>query len=412
MIDIFLKGGNKENKAMSIQALIDSGSTFNLVSRAIALRMKRDWPTLRSRNSEKGNLPSVRVASGAMVQASECFMIRLSRNGKANTEDLPFYVFKGLPVDVIIGNDTCLKWNAILSWKDLTWKYTTSDGITTCVHWAMKYGPHWRGGANLIAKKDYVIRPGSQQKLQIELQDGDIKEQGICGDFGYITRQNITGKLFDVPLGVEDKLPTWMQVRNRQPHPVCIKKGEIVALFHSRTACGVFDAPDIDPSRDDIIKEKLQAKDARMLKKKQDLELQRIHEHEMAHGYVRLVQPDKPDADKDTASTIKPLCSCCNKDVCPIPEGDLKLEWERKEKDVLAMGIDLRVPRRWRTLCEVNKLIDWSLKWTSVINKDGLLAPDRVLKHSTSCSIETSEDPCFKARPDKSSLAQNWKLKR
>ena len=62
----------------------------------------------------------------------------------------------------------------------------------------------------MIAKKDYVIRPGSQQKLLIELQGEGLSNQGIRGDFGLITAQSYTDVLFDVPLAIEDKEPTWM----------------------------------------------------------------------------------------------------------------------------------------------------------------------------------------------------------
>ncbi len=73
------------------------------------------------------------------------------------------------------------------------------------------------------------MRPGSQQKIQVEIQGDHLKAQdeNERGTFGLITHQQAEVKLFDVPLAVEDKAPTWMQVRNKERRLSSSKKGKL-----------------------------------------------------------------------------------------------------------------------------------------------------------------------------------------
>ena len=52
------------------------------------------------------DMPQIRVASGAIVRASKCLQLRVEKAEASDTEAVPFYVFKGLPVEAIFGHET------------------------------------------------------------------------------------------------------------------------------------------------------------------------------------------------------------------------------------------------------------------------------------------------------------------
>ena len=140
--------------------------------------------------------------------------------------------------------------------------------------------------------------------------------------------------------------------------------------------------------------------------------MDKIWEEDLAESYVRLLQPQDRQPKEVAQQTVNMKCDCCRLDKCPEYTGDELAKREQDEKAVVELGVDLSIPRRWRTKCEVDKLIQWALKWTSVINKHGLLSPERVMKHATKCVIETTEEPKFKARPDKSTPAQKLEIEK
>jgi hypothetical protein len=116
----------------------------------------------------------------------------------------------------------------VLSWKDRTFSFTPRDSGEVTIPWTPRQSKHWRGSVNLVAKQDYVVPPDSQKKIFLAMERGALSNQGIRGEGGLITQQNYP-RQYDVPLAVEDKKPTWMQVRNLNGQPVHIKKGEVVA---------------------------------------------------------------------------------------------------------------------------------------------------------------------------------------
>jgi exodeoxyribonuclease III len=412
VVSITLVGGAVNSKGIQVQVLVDSGSTFNLVSRALALKMEREWPTMKTVRVRDEDMPQIRVASGTIVRASKCLQLRVAKAGASDTEAVPFYVFEGLPVEAIFGHETCTRWSAVLSWKESTWEYTAIGQEKQVVKWAARKGKHWRGAANLVAKREYIVRPGSQQKIQVEIQGEHLKAQDERGTFGLITHQQAEVKLFDVPLAVEDKAPTWMQVRNRERRPVLIKKGEIVALFHPRQEYDVFAAPGIDPSREEILAEKQREQEARACKEEGDFAMRELRRREIAEGYVRLITPEQEGEKAEVAQAETTTCRCCGGEACPIPEGEaIKGNGSARRKLWGIWALISAYPGNGEQLrCEVNKLIEWSLKWTSVINIGrGYWI---LIKHTTTCTIETSENPNFKARPDKTSPVQKLEIEK
>ncbi len=104
-----------------LKALVDSGSTFSLISNEAAkiLLMRGD---AREDKSQKA-MPEIRIADGEMMTAKKKVLLKLSFMNERE-HIVPFYVFDGLPLDAIIGNDVCKEWKSILSWDDHTWSHT------------------------------------------------------------------------------------------------------------------------------------------------------------------------------------------------------------------------------------------------------------------------------------------------
>ena len=409
-IDTKLRLDGLPATTLDAQVIIDSGSSFNLISRALALQLQKQQKDKWDERRARVPLPDIRTANGGIMKATQCLWLQVEYQEKHVTEALPFFVFEELPLAAIIGHETSEQWKAVLSWKDKTFSFTPRDSSEVTITWTPRQGKHWRGAVNLLAKQDYVVPAGSQKKIFLDLERGSLSNQGIRGEGGLITQQKYP-RQYDVPLAVEDKQPTWMQVRNLNGKPVHIKKG-VVALFHPRQDYDIAEAPGLDPTREDILKEKQQLHKQRQEASSRKKAMDKIWEKDLAEGYVRLVQPQDGQPKEVDQQANNKKCDCCRLDTCPEYTGDELAKREQDEKAVVEMGVDLSIPRRWRTKCEVDKLIQWALKWTSVINKHGLLSPERVMKHATKCVIETTEQPKFKARPDKSTPAQKLEIEK
>jgi hypothetical protein len=186
---------------LSAQVIIDSGSTFNLISRTLAIqlqsRQKEKWDEKRSRVP----LPDIRTANGMIMRASQCLWLQVEYQERHVTEALPFFVFEELPLAAIIGHETSEQWKAMLSWKHKTFSFTPQGSSEVTIPWTPRQGKHWRGSVNLLAKQDYVVPPGSQKKIFLAIERGALSDQGIRGEGGLITQQGYP-RQYDVPLAV------------------------------------------------------------------------------------------------------------------------------------------------------------------------------------------------------------------
>ena len=370
MVATTIRVDGEPQTAQKVQLIIDSGSNFNLISQALALQLREKQLDRREKQGPQRTMPQCRTANGEMMTASQCLWLQLEYQSKLTTEAVPFYVFDQLPVAAILGHDTCEEWKAELAWGDKTFKFTPRSGVQVSLPWASREGKYWRGAVNLLAKRDYMIPGGSQQKIMLSLEEGALSNQGIRGNAGLITKQNQPRK-YDVPLAVEDKRPTWMQVRNLARESVHIKKGEVVALFHPRQGYSIEAAPGLDPTREDIAREKLVASENKKQQQIKEKEMAIIWKQEMQQGYVRLIQPQQDQPKPIEKEKEGKMCGCCKQEKCPEYVGEEKARKEQDEKLVEELGVDLSIPRRWRTECEVGKLVQWALRWTSAsINMD------------------------------------------
>ena len=135
-----------------------------------------------------------------------------------------------------------------------------------------------------------------------------------------------------------------MQVRNLNGKPVHIKKGEIVALFHPRQGYDIVEAPGLDPTREDILKEKQQLLAQKENASRKKKEMDKIWEQELAEGYVRLVQPQESQPTATSKQVESKKCECCNLEKCPEYVGSELAKREQDEKAVVELGVDLSIP--------------------------------------------------------------------
>jgi hypothetical protein len=109
-----------ETSASKLTMLVDSGSTYSLISSAVAEILMK---TSDAREVDTCfEMPAIRVANGMSMTATKRISLRLAFGNDA-TADVQFFVFDGLPLDAIIGNDVCQEWKAVLSWEDHTLEY-------------------------------------------------------------------------------------------------------------------------------------------------------------------------------------------------------------------------------------------------------------------------------------------------
>ena len=140
----------------------------------MALHFKTKPTTTKLRSVDR-ELPRCKLANGVVMQASQCLWLHLSTDTTKQTEAVPFYVFSDLPTPAILGHDTCEEWRAEISWATKMFTFTPEGQEQSSLPWKSREGPHWRGSINLIAKKDYVVPPRSQQKIDLSMERGALR---------------------------------------------------------------------------------------------------------------------------------------------------------------------------------------------------------------------------------------------
>ena len=181
-IDTKLRLDGLPATTLDAQVIIDSGSSFNLISRALALQLQKQQKDKWDEKRARVPLPDIRTANGGIMKATQCLWLQVEYQEKHVTEALPFFVFEELPLAAIIGHETSEQWKAVLSWKDKTFSFTPRDSSEVTITWTPRQGKHWRGAVNLLAKQDYVVPAGSQKKIFLDLERGSLSNQGIRGE--------------------------------------------------------------------------------------------------------------------------------------------------------------------------------------------------------------------------------------
>ena len=388
-----------ETSASKLAMLVDSGSTYSLISSAVAKIL------LATKDAKEVDtcfeMPAIRVANGTLMTATKMISLRLSL-AKDTTASVHFFVFDGLPLDAIIGNDVCEKWNATLSWGSHMWtiqvKVAHKLSVQISIPWMPVYGKYWRGPENLLAKDDFIIPPQCHSKVNLQ-ETVMLKNYCVKDNFAFITGVlHQQHNSFKTAYGTSSLSPNWIQLANPTDNPIFIKKGEIVGLLHPREEHHVDEAADLNVTAADIHKEKEVCKTA-IAKQKTMEEHQGAFLHE---SFVALLSPSNMNTELKLEENFTPLwCTCCDKKVC-APRNDSAINaWNTKLHSLAKLGVDIKETEKQTTQCELEKLVDFCLKQDKVINSHGKLDPERVILHDTALSIDLTEAPNFKATPRK-----------
>ena len=108
--------GEIENCDKPLRILIDSGSGVNLINANVAATLD---PSLECKCPQ---VVRIKVANGVRASLDRTFRIPL-KFGAVSADPIICYVIDGLPFDVLIGNPTMDKWQAVLSWATKTFKF-------------------------------------------------------------------------------------------------------------------------------------------------------------------------------------------------------------------------------------------------------------------------------------------------
>ena len=76
-------------------------------------------------------MPTIKVANGAVIKAEGSIELFLQNNEEPSQSEVTFYIFPDLPVQMIIGHATNIKWKAVLSWKERKWDITPNDKLVS-----------------------------------------------------------------------------------------------------------------------------------------------------------------------------------------------------------------------------------------------------------------------------------------
>jgi hypothetical protein len=110
-VAVVVGAGGVEKK---VEALLDSGSEVNVISRKAAEAFKGNWKTLEQVRERSW---SIRTANGSKTRVQWCVELTV-RIGNSKRKGVRFYVVEGVPVELVIGNSSMVRCGPGLEEKD------------------------------------------------------------------------------------------------------------------------------------------------------------------------------------------------------------------------------------------------------------------------------------------------------
>ena len=96
---------------VELKMLIDSGSALDLISGAMARKLKKMGCLLKAATKRV----RIKVANGKRSVLQDAMTLQL-RFGIEISEPIDFLILEDLPFDLILGHETCRRWQGILDW--------------------------------------------------------------------------------------------------------------------------------------------------------------------------------------------------------------------------------------------------------------------------------------------------------
>jgi hypothetical protein len=154
------------------RALIDTGSTYNLLNQTTAMKLTgTSLSELQRLSSKRGYaMPRLKMADGRMQSALAALDYKIvTESGR--TEARTFFVFQNLPVDVIIGATTCSELAACLDWKTRTWNVNSDTGGRLSAGFVVEDCVYWRAAVAMRATESVTIPPHSHTLVSVACND-------------------------------------------------------------------------------------------------------------------------------------------------------------------------------------------------------------------------------------------------
>jgi hypothetical protein len=233
------------------RVLIDSGASVNLMSEALADKLRP-----HGIHERKIRGMHIRVANGSRVSVHSEMHFKISM-GPQETELIVCQIMPKLPFEIIVGTETLKAWNAKLEWG--AEKFSCKPGPHAQpveVRWDLYKGQHWRRPITLLCATDIELDPNTQTIVGVQ----DVAEsqwQGISNRAGLVTpirTRGILSQKFATAYMYGKSAIDRVLVANTSPQRVQIKRGTPLAEFHPRSEDQWSFGSDLE--REEEIKEK------------------------------------------------------------------------------------------------------------------------------------------------------------
>ena len=218
----------------TFRCLIDSGSTYNLVSRS-ALRKLGKPGSMHAYTSDNWELPTLLLA-GSQRQTAVCaerMRLRLptARKGLQETPMQTVYCFDSLPVDLIIGSTTLMEWASVLDYSTKTWcPRPEGEAVRFRVPFLLEQGGFKRAAVALYATEAVTLDPQSVRVLPVQPSGADKRQ--IKGKFGFVEPAVPNGMSVFHQQTCASWNPSYVQLANKSTEPVTVGRGTLVSMFH------------------------------------------------------------------------------------------------------------------------------------------------------------------------------------
>lgn len=219
------------DEKMQIRMLIDSGSSLDLISGALARKLRKKGCEVR--NIGKG--VRIKVANGKKSIVREALPLKL-RFYDESTEQIDFLTSEDLPFDFILGNVALKRWRGVIDWEKNAVSITPGpDKKRLTLDWNTYCGQHWRKPSTLTTAEDVLIPPESQKALMVEPIDEE-ETFGLTSTKGLVTPLRTAAAMsnkFRVAYSYGESIER-VVVMNPTKMMLKIKKGTQLAEFHMR----------------------------------------------------------------------------------------------------------------------------------------------------------------------------------
>ena len=220
-----LKFYTHDYQSITLQALLDTGSTYNLISRKYAQAITGKAFI----QHERAHYPVLTLAGGQRQQALAAIRLEPCTEHNQQLPPRTFFVFDNLSVDIIYGATTCQAWNAQIDWKTRTWNISPTYREPISIPFTLQYGKYYTAAIALFAAEDTIVQPGKQ--AYVATQHNLSKTNSHYNKCGWIYGCVPNGLAKFMTAEGPSIKASWIQVANITNEPIIITRASQIAWF-------------------------------------------------------------------------------------------------------------------------------------------------------------------------------------